>query len=136
VLIPKGKAANASEGMKARPICLVDDVAKIFERIIVHRLWEFMEGTPSSGLSDRQYGFRQGRSTVDALDSVMSSIYHWTNRGYFAVAVGLDIRNAFNSIPWTTIRCALRRKNFPRYIRRIIDCYLHNRSVEFPVRGG
>lgn len=47
------------------------------------------------------------------------------------VAVGLDIKNAFNALPWSAIRKALRKKGFPEYIKRIIGDYLSNRSIEF-----
>jgi len=96
-----------------------------------------MEEIPSAALSNRQYGFRSGRSTVDALDSVTSAKYRRTNKGFFAIAVRLDIKNAFNSIPGTVIRSTFQRKGFPEYLCRVIDYYLHDRRVEeFPVHGG
>lgn len=95
-----------------------------------------MEAFPASALSDRQFGFRPGKSTVDALDSVASFIYYWTKKNYFAISVVLDVRNAFNSIPWPTIRNAFERKAFPPYLRRTLDDYLNNRMIEYPVRGG
>jgi len=95
-----------------------------------------MENTPGTELSDKQFGFRRGRSTVDALDRVGGIIYKSTNKGHFAMAIGLDVKNAFNTIPWPAIRDALRRKGFPPYIRRILDHYLFERTVEFPVLEG
>lgn len=49
-----------------------------------------------------------------------------------AIAVGIDVKNAFNSLPWRTIRRALSwRKHFPPYICRIIDDYLSDRWIMF-----
>jgi len=87
-------------------------------------------------LSDRQYGFRKGRSTTDALKFVASTIYRGTNKEYFVIAVGLDVRNAFNSVPWTSIRHMLNRKGFPLYLRSIIDHYLYERVVGFLTCNG
>lgn len=73
VLIPKGDAKPGPH-IKARPICLLNDMGKILERIIMGRFNEAIEDDPELELSPRQFGFRSGRSTVDALDSVLSCI--------------------------------------------------------------
>lgn len=65
VLIPKGVAADDSP-LKARPICLLDELGKAFERVIATRIQDWMDANPESGLSDWQFGFRRHRSTVDA----------------------------------------------------------------------
>lgn len=51
--------------------------------------------------------------------------------GGFATVVSLDIKNAFNSIPWRVVRRALRHKGLPDYLRRIIDSYLSDRVIQF-----
>lgn len=135
VLIPKGNGTQEG-GIKARPIYLLNDIAKLFERIIASRIVGFMEDTPRIGLSDRQYGFRGGRSTVDALDFVASYIYKNSSRNHLTIAVSLDIRNAFNSISWPAVRHSLSRKGFPLYIRRIVDHYLFERTIKFPTMSG
>lgn len=87
-------------------------------------------------ISDRQFGFRENRSTIDALRRV-DFIDARTGNGEPVIAVGVDIQIAFNSLPWPTIRWALERFKFPVYLRRIIDSYLHERTVEFPtIEGG
>lgn len=48
-----------------------------------------------------------------------------------AIAIGLDIKNAFNTHPWSAIKEALRKKGFPEYIRKIIADYLSNRAIEY-----
>ncbi|KAL6417446.1 hypothetical protein ACFW04_012728 [Cataglyphis niger] len=53
------------------------------------------------------------------------------SEGGFTVGVSIDICNAFNSVPWSTIRQALINKRFPDYLTRIIDNYLYNRSIEY-----
>ena len=66
VLLPKG---DKPPNDPYRPICLLDTVGKVMERIICNRLKVYSEG--AGGLSDRQFGFRKLRSTVDAIDTVM-----------------------------------------------------------------
>jgi len=52
------------------------------------------------------------------------------------IGTSLDVQNAFNSIRWPHIRKALRDKGFPSYIRRIIDNYLSDRSIEYNTYDG
>lgn len=73
VLIPKGKT-NPGILPKVRPICLLNDIAKIFETIIVKRMTSWMEENARSRLSDRQFGFRKGLSTLDAVRKVRNLI--------------------------------------------------------------
>lgn len=121
---------------KVRPICLLSELGKILESILVDRIWSWMEDNPMARLSEDQFGFRRHRSTVDALTVVCDTIQDTNERGGVAVAVSFDIKNAFNSLPWSIIRMALQKKGFPLYMRRIIDDYLSFRSVEFTVEDG
>lgn len=52
-----------------RPICLLNTVGKLLERIIKGCMERHL--SDSDDLSDRQFGFRKGRSTVDAIQRVM-----------------------------------------------------------------
>lgn len=136
VLIPKSGKSLDIQSIKARPICLLSVTGKIFERVIVGRMASWMAEHPRSRLSDNQFGFRQGRSTCDALLRLKSIVEEVVAGGGFAVAVGLDICNAFNSLPFKRIMDALESKGFPEYIRNIIKDYLLNRVVEYSVAGG
>jgi len=59
--------------------------------------------------SGMQFGFREG---VDALDAVVNFIWSKIQDNMVVIAVSLDIRNAFNSLSWSSIRWALKR-GFP-----------------------
>ncbi|XP_025163576.1 uncharacterized protein LOC112590638 [Harpegnathos saltator] len=82
-----------------RPICLLDEAGKLFERVIAARLVEHMSRI-GPNLDDGQYGFREGRSTVDAIRRLRSLSEAIVQEGGVAVAVSLDIANAFNTLPW------------------------------------
>lgn len=132
VLIPKG--GELMPGIpKARPICLLSELGKALERIIVGRLKDWMSENQEAQLSQDQYGFRENRSTCDALIRVRKTIEQAIQSEGYVVAVSLDIQNAFNSIPWDVIRQALEEKGFPEYLRRIIDNYLSDRTIEYSI---
>ncbi|KMQ90053.1 reverse transcriptase, partial [Lasius niger] len=141
--VPRSIVSIDSEGrsfadfpIKARPICLLDELGKAFERVIATRLQDWMDENPKSGLSDFQFGFRRHCSTVDALLKVRNFIEAAVSVGGIAIAVSLDIANAFNSIPWRVINDALDKGGFPEYLRRVIRDYLSNRTIEYKVRDG
>jgi hypothetical protein len=53
-----------------------------------------------------------------------------------ALAVSLDITNAFNTIPWDRIIEALRHCQVPKYSVEVIKTYLSDRWVEFSSQRG
>lgn len=124
-----------------RPLCMLDSMGKILESIIVHRLQETLEST--GGLSAKQFGFRRGKSTIDAINAVMeiargaTSGKRWKegDKQYCAV-VTLDIKNAFNSASWSRIMQALGSFGVPAYLKRIIDNYFDDRVLLYDTDDG
>lgn len=64
VAVPKEQGHQNRVG-KLRPISLLPSMSKLLERVIDKRLHYHLE--LNSPLHDRQFGFRSGRSTIDAL---------------------------------------------------------------------
>ena len=69
VLISKAKG-NLNTASAYRPLCMLDTVGKVLEKIIRPRLQSAIQA--AGGLSDRQYGFRPGLSTIDAIRAVFN----------------------------------------------------------------
>lgn len=136
-LLPKGSESGIERSIpNVRPICLLNDIGKAFERIIVGRIESWLAKNPHAALSENQYEFRKVKSTCDALIKVRTEIQRAVENGEVAIAVSIDIANAFNSLPWPKIHDALRDKGFPFYIRRIMRGYLSNRWIEFIASDG
>lgn len=135
VLIPKSGSTTGNMP-KVRPICLLDDIGKVFERIIADRMQEWMTNNPQAQLSDNQFGFRKHRCTLDAIGKVIEEVRTTREKGGVTIAVCLDIKNAFNSLSWRAIKEALKRKGFPDYIRRILDAYLSDRWIQYESKVG
>ena len=68
VLLGKGKKP-LGHASSYRPICLLDTMGKLLEEMIVQRSQVHM--VRENGLSENQFGFRKGRSTVDAIQTVV-----------------------------------------------------------------
>jgi len=98
VFLPKGNKP-LEQPSSYRPICLLNTVGKLFERIVKCRLETHLE--TQGGLNEKQFGFRRGRSTVDAIHRVMETIEAKSTgplrRRELCVLVALDVANAFNT---------------------------------------
>lgn len=138
VLIPKTKVSmqNNEQEIKARPICVLNEEGKIFERIILRRIYAIMKRSHKARLSKNQFGFTPGKSTSDALLEVRKFVERALENRNAVIAVSLDIVNAFNTIPWRHIIQALINKGFPNYICALISNYLTERKIEYTVAGG
>ena len=100
-----------------RPICLLDTMGKLLEEMV-----------GENGLSENQFGFRKGRSTVDAIQAVVdiaTKVRRGTGkRKGFSAMISINIRNAFNTARWNICIEAMVRKKVPDYLLRMIDDYL------------
>ena len=88
---------------------MLDIAGKLFERIISARLKAAIQQV--GGLCDNQFGFRKGRSTIDAINRMVSVTKNavsgsWCTKRICAI-IGLDIRNAFNTVRWDEIMLTL-----------------------------
>ena len=93
-LVPK--KADHSNPSNYRPIALISCLAKVFEYILNEKILKHL--SLHNLLSDRQYGFRQGRSTGDLLAFLTVS---WSSsfRDFGETfAVALDISKALDRV--------------------------------------
>lgn len=109
-----------------RPICLLDEVGKVLERILVRRIWDHLR-TERPNISEFQFGFRPDMSTVDAIRKVRSITNAFTEEGKLSLAISIDITNAFNTITWDAVKLALVEYNILEYLQRILYSYLSDR---------
>jgi len=137
VLLPKpGKPPE--DPVSYRPICLLDTLGKLLEKIILNRLTKCTES--ELGLSEMQFGFRKGKSTVDAIRTVMESVEKASKQkrrgNRFCAVITIDVKNAFNSASWETIAEALHRMRVPDYLCRILRSYFQNRILVYETARG
>lgn len=81
-----------------RPICLLNEIAKLFERILSKRIQEHLVHH-GLDLSESQYGFRPKRSTIDVILKVREITDRAVSCKRAAIAISFDIKNAFNFLP-------------------------------------
>lgn len=117
-----------------RPLCLLNTPGKLFESILTKRVQERLG---DAGLSNQQYGFRAGRSTVDAIKAVYTIAETERNKSRhtrkLCLLITVDIRNAFGTAPWSDIINAMEReKGLPAYMIRLVKSYFKDRCLITP----
>lgn len=127
VLIEKPKKSTDRE-QSYRPICLLDGMGKVLERLLKIRLEE--EIVRKGGLSPMQYGFTAGKSTIDAMLEVQKIAKQAKNDKKLCALTMVDVRNAFNSCPWKGILNELKERNISDYLKNILANYLKNRKIK------
>ena len=93
---PIPKHGNVKMITNWRPISLLPVQSKIAEKLMHIYLTEVLDNAGT--LSDRQFGYRSGRGTGDAIFSFLNDIYEGRDRGHLTGACFLDLKKAFDSV--------------------------------------
>lgn len=130
ILLEKGKVDV--DGTKSyRPICLLNSVAKLYEKLIKQRIERVLE--EKNILSDQQFGFRTGLSTIHALLWIQNHVdklkcITWKNRP-LCLQINIDIKNAFNSARWDKVIEEIEKWCVSARMINSIKSYLHDRYI-------
>lgn len=108
-----------------RPISLLSNISKITEKIVKKQLVSYLES--NNILSERQFGFRKGMSTHDAIDLVTSEIYANLDGGKKSLSVFLDLAKAFDTVSHSLLINKLERLGLGGTALAWFKCYLGNR---------
>lgn len=128
LIIKKGKPVE--ESASYRPICMLDGLGKVYEAMIRDRIAEELKN--KRGISQDQYGFTKGKSTIQALNKIRDHVKG--TRAVWVLLVTLDIKNAFNTARWSKIIAAMEKKKISRYLINIVDSYLSDRKIYYTNR--
>ena len=116
-----------------RPISLTSIICKIMESLIKESLLEFLKNT--NALSDRQFGFLPGRSTVLQLLNVLDKWTEALDNGAHVDAIYCDFMKAFDTVPHQRLLRVLRFYNTPENLVKWIEDFLTERKHRVPVNG-
>ena len=91
----KDKGSNL-ECSNYRPISLLSNINKIFEKLMHSRLYNFL--STYNCIYDLQFGFRKKHSTIHALLDLTEDIRHALDDNSFAVGIFIDLQKAFDTV--------------------------------------
>jgi hypothetical protein len=126
IVIPIYKKGDKEELSNYRPITLVPIISKLFERIIKNQLYEYLE--KGSMIHHSQYGFRKGKSTINAVCKIVNEVLVNFENKTITLANFLDISKAFDSISHTLLLSKLNKYGILGIEKSLLSSYLQNRT--------
>ena len=94
--IPIFKKGSKMETCNYRPISLLSNINKIFEKIMYSRLYKFLENNKC--IYNLQFGFRSKHSTTHALIEITEKIRNALDDNEIACGIFIDLQKAFDTV--------------------------------------
>ena len=132
-IVPIPKDSSKHEVGSYRPISLLPIISKILEKHLHHLIQDFVSS--NNVLSENQFGFRSGRSTITPL---LLAIHQWHRSledKHRVACVFFDIRKAFDSVPHVALLNKLHKLQIPSVIFRWLISYVSSRFQRVVVNG-
>ncbi|CAL7932939.1 unnamed protein product, partial [Xylocopa violacea] len=125
-ILIKSKNKDKTNPRSYRPICLLPTLSKVLEKLISHRITNLTN--QHSETSNREFGFKEGKSTEDAIVEMRKITEENTHK--YAIGLLFDIEGAFDNVWWSSILHNLEKRNCSRNLYLLIKSYHTERSVE------
>lgn len=126
VIKPLHKSGDKRELSNYRPISLLSNISKIFEKIIKSRITGFIK--KNNMISEKQYGFMEGRSTQDAIAELTRKIYNALDARKPAICLFVDLAKAFDTVSHPDLLETLENFGFRGSAHRLMTSYLSGRK--------
>lgn len=124
-VILKGDDKDKMDPKSYRPICLLPIAGKVLERLALNRLSPVLAVGPR--VASRQFGFRAGRGTDDAINEVVRAVENAESR--YVLAIAFDISGAFDNLWWPSVLHELSLRECPSSLYELVRSYLSDRKV-------
>ena len=125
-IIPIFKAGDTNLPTNYRPISLISNVAKIYEKIIKIRLDDFLRRF--SIINSKQFGFQKAKKTDDALIFVTDMITRAIDDNTPCISIFLDLAKAFDTVNHKRLLLKLYNVGIRGTANDLIASYLSNRT--------
>ncbi|RVE41577.1 hypothetical protein evm_013770 [Chilo suppressalis] len=96
VIVPIHKSGDKESASNYRPISLLSTISKIIEKVVNMRLMSYLESQKL--LAENQYGFRNNKSTEDAVALLSTKVSKLLDKGQCCIGVFLDLKKAFDTV--------------------------------------
>lgn len=126
IIVPIHKSGDKDDLSNYRPISILPLFAKLFERLMLNRIIAFIE--KFNILTTRQFGFRKGRSTTEALVSVVSELQEALNNSEKSILLCIDFCKAFDTIHHGIMLEKLAHYGFRGIMQNWFNSYLSTRK--------
>ena len=125
-VIPIFKSGDPRQADNYRPILLINNFAKIIEKIMAIRLTAFLEN--HSLITNSQFGFRKQHSTIHPIIQFQNFITKTLNKKEHAIAIFCDLRKAFDTVDHKILLNKLKNKGVTGMELNWFKSYLDERK--------
>ena len=125
-ICPIPKIDNPMESKDFRLISLLPVMSKVFERIIMKQLIQYIENR--TVYSDMQSGFRKNHSANTLLIKMRDDILNAMDKGEVTIAVLTDFSKAFDTVDYPTLLKKLHALNMSKNTLKLMASYLTERQ--------
>lgn len=132
-IVPVYKNGNKMHLTNYRPIALISNIAKIFEKIVYNRLYSFLD--KNKFFAKNQFGFLKGKNTTDALDRLTNFVYSNVNNNKKVIATFIDLKKAFDTVNYDILLNKMERNGVRELPLKLFRSYLHKRKCKTKVNN-
>lgn len=125
------KDKGGSSPANLRPISLLPNISKVFEIIINNSLNSFC--AKNYIIPENQFDFRHKHSTIHAINKLTSDICWALNAKQRVAACLIDLEKAFDTVWIPRLIYKLIKKNFPKYLIKIVWDMITSRTFVMKV---
>ena len=132
-VLPSYKKHSKLSVSNYRPISLLSNLDKIFEKLIYKRTYDFLQ--QHNVFFQQQFGFRKKHSTSHAILNMIQKIMDALDKGEFACGVFVDLQKAFDTVDHKILLKKLSHYGVRGVSLDLFKSYLSGRSQFVTVNG-
>uniref|UniRef100_A0ABD2WNT4 Reverse transcriptase domain-containing protein n=1 Tax=Trichogramma kaykai TaxID=54128 RepID=A0ABD2WNT4_9HYME len=128
LIVINKKPDQPTELDNLRPISMLPCISKIYERLIKNNILKF--NNKHNIIPEHQFGFREGHSTIHAIQKLTADINWEFNRGNMTGAILVDLQKAFDSVWHHGLLFKLIKNNMDPHLLKLTYNLITNRKFK------
>ena len=119
------KGAKSDPG-NYRPISVLSQVNKIFEKVLHKRIYKYL--TKFNILYEYQFGIREGHSTTQALVEITDRLKNAMDAKELSCGIFIDLTKAFDTVDHSILLKKMYRYDIRGNVQNLFKSYISNRQ--------